>query len=106
MKCSTLFENIKRYWPSELCIDENIEDQLNQLYWDADAKIDNMTEHWLSISSWAFHQAIGVYVEQQQAMGKNYLIVSEMPLILFNKQMLFNLQEECWIEERNEYKEP
>ena len=105
MKCSTLFEIIKQYWPSELIVDESNADQLNQLYWAIDSKIDHEKEHWLSVSAWAFHQAIDVFIKSEIANDKSVIQISNMPMNLFNKQVLFNLAEDDWEKERSEYEQ-
>ena len=105
MKCSTLFENIKKYWPNKLVIDENNPDQLNQLYWSVEEKIDHEKEHWLSVSAWAFHQAIDGFIDSEIASGKSVIQISQMPMQLFNKQVLFNLDDDDWKEERSEYEQ-
>jgi hypothetical protein len=105
MKCSTLFENIKKYWPNELIVDETNPDQLNQLYWSVEAKIDHEKEHWLSVSAWAFHQAIDAFIESEIGSGKSVIQMSNMPMHLFNKQILFNLEDDDWKKERSEYEQ-
>ena len=105
MKCSTLFENIKKYWPNELVVDETNPDQLNQLYWSVEGKIDHEKDHWLSVSAWAFHQAIDGFIESEIARGKSVIQMSQMPMQLFNKQILFNLDDDDWKEERSEYEQ-
>lgn len=103
MKCSFLLEQIKEYWPSEIVVTNDLESQLNSIYWQLDAKIDCKTQHWLSLSAWAFHQALGPFVQAEIAAGKKEISLHQMPMKLFNKQMLFNLKEECWQREYSEY---
>ena len=104
MKCSTLFENIKKYWPSELIVDVNITDEINKLYWDVYSKIDHKKEHWLEVSAWSFHQALCKFKEAEVANGKTVIQISNMPMELFNTQMLFNLGgDDCWKQELKEY---
>ncbi len=103
MKCSILLEQIKEYWPSELIVTEDLESQLNNLYWLADSKIDDQTQDWLSLSAWAFHQALEPFVQSEMAKGKKFISLHQLPMKLFNKQMLFNLEEKCWAKELSEY---
>lgn len=103
MKCSELFENIKKYWPNSVILNEDTFDTLNSIYWKLESKIDQTSEHWLNVSSWAFHQAIWIYAEQQIDSDKKLIKVSEIPVSLFNEQMLSNLEDESWVDERQEY---
>lgn len=99
MKCSVLLEEIKEYWPSAIIVNEDLESQLHRLY----RQIDDKTQDWLSLSAWAFHQALGSFVQAEIAKGKKVISLHKMPMSLFNKQMLFNLKEECWEKEFSEY---
>ena len=105
MKCSDLFETIKAHWPEELELNESTRSDLNTIYWDLESQINHETEHWLNVSSWAFHQALDVFVKQQISSGFKTVKLSEMPLSLFNKQMLFNLEEDGWEEELEQYEQ-
>lgn len=68
-----------------------------------DAKIENQTQHWLSLSVWAFHQSLGPFVQAEIAKGKKLISLHQVPMSIFNKQMLFNLKEQCWGKELSEY---
>lgn len=103
MKCSVLLEQIKEYWPSAIIVTEDLDSQLNSLYWQVDAKIDDQTQHWLSLSAWAFHQSLEPFVQAEIAKGKKVILVHQIPMSLFNKQILFNLKEQCWEKELSEY---
>jgi len=106
MKCITLIENIKQHWPNEIRIDESNPDQLNNLYWVIDSKIDDVKDPWLSVSAWAFHQALDIFIENEIDKGKSVIYISDILIQLFNTQMLFNLDEVCWEKEREEYQQP
>jgi hypothetical protein len=105
MKCSDLFENIRKHWPDEIDLNDNVLEQLNPIYWSLESKIDHDNKPWLDISAWAFHQAIYIFSKQEMKQGLNKLIVSQMPMRLFNEQMIFNLSEDCWEKERQLYEE-
>ncbi len=103
MKCSDLFEEIKKYWPRSVILNEDTFGTLNQIYWKLESKNDQTSELWLDVSSWAFHQSIWIYAKQQIDSDKKVLHISEVPMTLFNEQMLSNLEEESWVEVRKEY---
>ena len=75
------------------------------MYWEVEEKIDQKTEHWLSVSSWAFHQAIDTFIKSERESGKNVIQMSDMPMDLFNKQIFFNLDDDDWQKERLEYEQ-
>jgi len=103
MKCIELFENIKQYWPSEFSLDDDTLNKQNVIYWELEAKIDSKNEHWLDISSWAFHQTLGIYSKLMIAEGRKKVLLCEVPVSIFNTQMLSNLENESWVKERGEY---
>lgn len=103
MKCFELYENIKKYWSSSVLLNEDTFETLNSIYWELESKIDQDSEHWLNVSSWAFHQTVWIYAKLQIDSGKKVIKVSEIPISLFNEQMLSNLEDESWIEEHQEY---
>ena len=107
MKCSNLFKIVKGYWPSEIVVDMNLQDQINKLYWGVDSKIDHQKEHWLNLSAWSFHQALCKFKDVEVANGNLTIRISNIPIELFNDQMLFNLGgDDCWENEREEYQQP
>ena len=106
MNCVDLFKEVIVYWPAKLKIDKSDADQLNKLYWLAESNFDSETQHWLNIGTWAFHQALGKYVNSIAAANNEIVVMSEVPIELFHEQMLFNLEDECWIQERSEYLGP
>lgn len=105
MKCSDLFSLVKVRWPKTIALDSSTSDQLNSIYWEIDSTIDHQIDHWLDIGTWAFHQSICLIADDEMNKGACLLKLSKVPMEIFNQQMVFNLEEDCWAEERAVYEQ-
>lgn len=103
MDCAELFGNVKTYWPSSVALNEDTFDTLNLIYREFESKIAQDEESWLEVSSWAFHQTIWSFAEQQSYAGQKEIKISDIPISLFNEKMLSNLKDGSWAEERQKY---
>ena len=103
VSCSTLFDKVRGYWPEQVDINRESREIMTNFYWQLDSTIDHEKDHWLNIGCWAYHQALDTYMREQRKAGRVSVKPSEVPMSLFNKQMLFNLQEDSWEKERALY---
>ena len=103
MKCLDLFERVVPLWPSNVELDTHGIKKLREHYWEVEAGIDYPNDPWLEIAAWAFHQSLWSYLNSEVAQGAAVLSPSKVPVALFHENMLSNLSDETWAQERTEY---
>ena len=93
-----LFGSVRSFWPETLPSDPQ---QQNAIYWSFE---DSITDDWLSVGAWAFHQAMSDAHGRLTAAGRQLQSASEVTFEEFNQRMHDNLADEAWAEYRSYYK--
>ena len=95
-----LFNATKALWPASIDVLEDA-DATNRICWSNAAAVPKDDE-WRQLALWAFHQALTLHEKQSVAKGLPFR-PHDVSFDEFDKWMRFNLEEDCWAEERSEY---
>ena len=60
-------------------------------------------DEWTNLANWAFHQA--PFALAEQSVSEKHLRREDVPFEMFDEWMRFNLSNDCWSAERDEYEE-
>ncbi len=111
MKASSLFNRIADAWPATVDISKPEATSEGGVWFRSLAKISHEIEdsighaedHWGNLACWAFYQTITAHAATMHSQGALSLAVHSIPLELFHKQLVANLEASGWEVERNEY---
>ena len=100
-------------WPREIDISDGIPTNgdgyyfknLSRLLSEIESNIDYENDHWSSIATWSFFQAIHKTATKLHQSGTSDLVAADVSKAMINEYILKNLQGEEWEKERNEYEE-
>jgi hypothetical protein len=98
----TLFERVKRLWPSSLELGSDPHQTLNDIYWPLSEKLGEDDE-WLRLGAWAFHQSLWEQISNIPPPTGTSLVTDLVPFSVFDRNMMENLSDDSWAEDRADY---
>ena len=100
----TLLDRVKSLWPHAITLrPDGGQDALNNIYWPIEEKLEGEGDEWITLSAWAFHQALGDLARTKVIAGRAVLRPADVTLEAFDHWMRKNLSDETWAEVRHEY---
>lgn len=102
----TLLDRAKSLWPDAITLrPDGGQDALNNIYWPIEQKLEDDGDEWITLSAWAFHQALWDLAKTKVGVGHPAFRPGDVTLEAFDYWMRKNLSDEAWAEARQKYDE-
>ena len=104
MDKQALLDRVKSLWPDAITLrPDGGQAALNNIYWPIEQKLEDDGDQWITLSAWAFHQALWDLAKTKVGVGRSALRPADVTLASFDYWMRKNLSDETWADVRHEY---